>query len=169
MQQGCPAVRAAVQAQVFPSEFQATAAPKRGTPRGEQAIYVLIHALGHGVLVLTLVVVVGSTDMSPALPVVPAEAVTFHHVPAARGRTQYKLHLPWLQEDLGVPVLQRAAVVPVRERRMDFRQGVHTVPASHLLLATGGVDVRVGLQREQVGFRSRRMTAGKETKQKRGW
>lgn len=40
-------------------------------------------------------------------------------------------------------------MVPMGERRVDFRQGVHTMSAPQLLITIGRVDVGVGLQGEK--------------------
>ena len=54
-------------------------------------------------------------------------------------------------------------MVPMGERRVDFRQGVHTVSAPQLLITIGGVDVGVGLQGEKQRDSERR---GEETRAK---
>lgn len=52
-------------------------------------------------------------------------------------------------------------MVPRGERRVDFRQGVHTMPAPQLLITTGCVDVGVGLQGEKQRDSERRRVKSK--------
>lgn len=52
-------------------------------------------------------------------------------------------------------------MVPMGERRVDFRQGVHTMSAPQLLITIGRVDVGVGLQGEKQRDSERRRDKSK--------